>query len=153
VFLFLSRYPWPVVRREFFLSTVASCTLRTGEVLVQSVGFLSLAAFFKLALYVWIGLICNLMNLIWFPIGLNLTVSLKCSEMTFVVIWHYINKTDLNWTEIHCSNAIIQQLSFVKALNVYWVKVVLNTKPTKLMKTVSAVLCFVLMREWTNTSC
>jgi len=59
---------------------------------------------FELALYVWIGLILNLINWImitmnWTLIGLNWTVSLKCLEMTFVVIWRFISKTELklNW--------------------------------------------------------
>ena len=33
----------------------------------------------------------------WTPIGLNWTILFKCLEMTFVVIWRYINKTELNW--------------------------------------------------------
>jgi len=32
----------------------------------------------------------------WILIGLNWTVSLKCFEMTLVVMWHYINKIELN---------------------------------------------------------
>jgi len=32
----------------------------------------------------------------WILIGLNWIVSLKCLEMTFVVIWHYINRMELN---------------------------------------------------------
>ena len=35
----------------------------------------------------------------WIPIGLNWTILFKCLEMTFVVIWRYINKTELNWIE------------------------------------------------------
>ena len=46
--------------------------------------------FFELVLYVRIGPILNSMN--WTLIGLNWTVLLKCFEMTFVVIWCYINK-------------------------------------------------------------
>ena len=34
----------------------------------------------------------------WIPIGLNWTILFKCLEMTIVVIWRYINKTELNWT-------------------------------------------------------
>jgi len=30
------------------------------------------------------------------PIGLNWTILFRCLEMTFVVIWRYINKTELN---------------------------------------------------------
>ena len=33
----------------------------------------------------------------WIPIGLNWTILFKCLEMTIVVIWRYINKTELNW--------------------------------------------------------
>jgi len=33
----------------------------------------------------------------WILIGLNWTVLLNCLEMTFVVIWRFINKTELNW--------------------------------------------------------
>ena len=36
----------------------------------------------------------------WTPIGLNWTVLSKCLEMKFVVIWRYINKTELNWIEV-----------------------------------------------------
>ena len=51
-------------------------------------------------MYVWIGLILNLMNWIMITInftltGLNWTVSLKRLERTFVMIWRYISK--LNW--------------------------------------------------------
>ena len=35
----------------------------------------------------------------WIPIGLNWTILFKCLEMTIVVIWRYINKTELNWIE------------------------------------------------------
>ena len=35
----------------------------------------------------------------WIPIGSNWTILFKCLEMTFVVIWRYINKTELNWIE------------------------------------------------------
>ena len=34
----------------------------------------------------------------WTLIGLNWTVLLKCLKITFVVIWPYINKTELNVT-------------------------------------------------------
>ena len=44
---------------------------------------------------------CITMN--WIIIGLNWTRSLKCLEMTFGVIWRYINKTELNLT---CFNSI-----------------------------------------------
>jgi len=37
----------------------------------------------------------------WIPIGLNWTILFKCLEMTIVVIWHYINKTELNWIELN----------------------------------------------------
>ena len=33
----------------------------------------------------------------WIITDLNWTVSLKCLEMTFVVIWHFINKIEVNW--------------------------------------------------------
>jgi len=36
----------------------------------------------------------------WLPIGLNWTISFKCLEMIIVVIWSYINKTELNWIEL-----------------------------------------------------
>ena len=36
----------------------------------------------------------------WIPIGLNWTILFKCLEMTIVVIWRYINKTELNWIEL-----------------------------------------------------
>jgi len=36
----------------------------------------------------------------WTVIALNWTVLLKCLEMTFVVIWRYINKTELNRIEL-----------------------------------------------------
>ena len=39
----------------------------------------------------WIMITMN-----WTPIGLNWTILSKCLEMTFVVIWHHINKTELN---------------------------------------------------------
>ena len=42
----------------------------------------------------------NTMN--WTLIGLNWTVLLKFLEMTFVLIWRYINKTELNW--INCTS-------------------------------------------------
>ena len=32
----------------------------------------------------------------WTLVGLNWTVLLKSLEMTIAVIWHYINKTELN---------------------------------------------------------
>jgi len=32
----------------------------------------------------------------WVVTGLNWTLYLKCLEMTIVVTWHYINKTELN---------------------------------------------------------
>ena len=35
----------------------------------------------------------------WIPVGLNWTILFKFLEMTFVVIWGYINKTELNWIE------------------------------------------------------
>ena len=38
----------------------------------------------------------------WIPIGLNWTILFKCLEMTIVVIWRYINKTELNWIEYVC---------------------------------------------------
>ena len=38
----------------------------------------------------------------WTPIGLNWTILFKCLEMTFVVIWRYINKTELNWILLQC---------------------------------------------------
>ena len=38
----------------------------------------------------------------WIPIGLNWTILFKCLEMTIVVIWRYINKTELNWIELNC---------------------------------------------------
>jgi len=36
----------------------------------------------------------------WTPVGLNWTVLLKCLEITFVVIWCYINKTEFNWISV-----------------------------------------------------
>ena len=36
----------------------------------------------------------------WIPIGLNWTILFKCLEMT-IVIWRYINKTELNWIIIN----------------------------------------------------
>jgi len=33
---------------------------------------------------------------------LNWTILFKCLEMTIVVIWRYINKTELNWIELKC---------------------------------------------------
>ena len=37
----------------------------------------------------------------WTPVGLNLTVLLKCLEMTFVVIWRNINKAEFIWIEFY----------------------------------------------------
>ena len=75
------------------------------EVSLQSVGFLSSEIVFELALYEWIGLFWNefigfhwiMIAMNWTPIGLNWTILFKCLEMTFLVIWRYINKTELNW--------------------------------------------------------
>ena len=36
----------------------------------------------------------------WIPICLNWTILFKCLEMTIVVIWRYIYKTELNWIEL-----------------------------------------------------
>jgi len=38
----------------------------------------------------------------WTLVGLNWTVSLKSLEMTFVVIWCYLNKTELKWAAWWC---------------------------------------------------
>ena len=46
----------------------------------------------------WIGLDYNYITMNYTVIGLN-WASLRCPEMTFVVIWRYINKTELNLTE------------------------------------------------------
>ena len=40
----------------------------------------------------------------WTLIALNRTVSLKCLEMTLVLIWRFINKTELNFEQV-CSEA------------------------------------------------
>ena len=53
---------------------------------------------------------------------------LKCLEMTIVVIWRYINKTELNWIEFkqtvvsHGSDAAeqFQALEFTKWMSVYF---------------------------------
>ena len=42
------------------------------------------------------GLDSNSTTMSWIIIGLNWTVLLESLEMTFVVIWRYINKTELN---------------------------------------------------------
>ena len=42
----------------------------------------------------------------WIPIGLNWTILFKCLEMTIVVIWRYINKTELNWVYSIWSNIL-----------------------------------------------
>ena len=41
----------------------------------------------------WISLDYDYNELIW-------TILFKCLEMTIVVIWRYINKTELNWIEL-----------------------------------------------------
>ena len=42
----------------------------------------------------------------WIPIGLNWTILFKCLEMTIVVIWRYINKTELkNWSTVLLATA------------------------------------------------
>jgi len=50
----------------------------------------------------------------WIPIGLNWTILFKFLEMTIVVIWRYINKTELNLIECghlsesnHCLQILI----------------------------------------------
>jgi len=81
------------VEWEFFLSTVASCTLRMDqrEVLVQSVGFLSDETFLSMN---WTNFAFNQFD--YDCITMNWIVSLKGLEVTFVVIWCFINKTELN---------------------------------------------------------
>ena len=54
----------------------------------------------NLMYWIWLDYDCNIMT--WIVIGLNWTVSLKCLEMTFVVIWLYINKTELNLIYYKC---------------------------------------------------
>jgi len=44
----------------------------------------------------WNLLVYECITVNWILIGLNWTVSLKCPEMTFVVIWRYVNKIELN---------------------------------------------------------
>ena len=50
----------------------------------------------------------------WIPIGLNWTILFKCLEMTIVVIWRSINKTELNWIEniknVHIAGAICRRV-------------------------------------------
>ena len=55
------------------------------EVLVQSADFLSSATFLNWICTHELDYDCVTMN--WILIGLNWIVSLKCLEMTFVVIW------------------------------------------------------------------
>jgi len=81
--------------RGFFLLkgsfSFHSHLMHTQDKRLESVGFLNWGLFL-LALYVWIGLIWNLMigfyciTSNWILIGLNWIVSLKSLEMTFVVI-------------------------------------------------------------------
>ena len=48
----------------------------------------------------------------WIPIGLNWTILFKCLEMTIVVIWRYINKTELNWIEGEVTNTSLHEEFF-----------------------------------------
>ena len=85
------------VKREFFLSTVASCTLRTGDWLKEKFQC-NLLVSWAGKLFFWIGSVwMNWTNFeLWIMITMNWTVLLKCPEMTFVVIWRYINIIELN---------------------------------------------------------
>ena len=56
----------------------------------------------------------------WIPIGLNWTILFKCLEMTIVVIWRYINKTELNWIELRFQDHIRIAEAARKMGNVTW---------------------------------
>jgi len=96
------------VKREFLLSTVASCMLRMGDWIREKFQCNLLVPLARLLLNVWNGIIWNSINCTWLGydcitmnwilIGLNWIVSLKCPEMTCVVMWHYWNKIEYNYS-------------------------------------------------------
>ena len=97
------------IKRDFFLSIIISCLLRTRD-WIKSKFLCSIVASLARQLFLnglcrnWTNLESNEIDLIglwfitmnWILIGLNWTVSLKCLQMTFIGIWRYINKTELN---------------------------------------------------------
>jgi len=89
------------VKMEFFLPTITLCTLRTGDWIEEKFQcnlLVSLARQFFLIGSIWIALIWSLNN--YDCITMNWTVSLKCLEMTFLVIKPFKSKTVMNWTEL-----------------------------------------------------
>jgi len=99
------------VKRELFLSTVVSCTLRTGDWTEEKFRcnlLVSLARqiVFELALYVWIGPIFNLINWIWLDYDYNDLDSnwleLDCTievPLKLHLLWFGAIQIKLNWFE------------------------------------------------------
>ena len=53
----------------------------------------------------------------WTPVDLNWTVLFKCLEMTFIAIWHYINKTELNYENDAVIHSVVKQKLFLDWCN------------------------------------
>ena len=68
----------------------------------------------------------------WIPISLNWTILFKCLEMTIVVIWRYINKTELNW--IINREGSYSHVSLNPLTNAHVVRVIITYKLSTCLK-------------------